>query len=41
MFTIVCGGGTTGQGAIAHDFAQGIVMHMPEVGPILRKGELV
>jgi hypothetical protein len=22
MFTIACGGGTTGQGTIAHDFAQ-------------------
>ena len=42
VFTIVRGGGTTGQaGAIAHGIAQGIVAHVPEVDPILRKGELV
>ena len=39
VFTIVRGGGTTGQaGAIAHGIAQGIVAHVPEVDPILRKG---
>jgi small subunit ribosomal protein S9 len=41
VFAIVRGGGTTGQaGAIAHGIAQGIVAHVPEVDPILRKGEL-
>jgi small subunit ribosomal protein S9 len=40
VFTIVRGGGTTGQaGAIAHGIAQGIVAHVPEVDSILRKGE--
>lgn len=39
VFAIVRGGGTTGQaGAIAHGIAQGIVAHVPEVDPILRKG---
>jgi small subunit ribosomal protein S9 len=42
VFAIVRGGGTTGQaGAIAHGIAQGVVAHVPEVDPILRKGELV
>jgi len=42
VFAIVRGGGTTGQaGAIAHGIAQGIVAHVPEVDPILHKGELV
>lgn len=42
VFAIVRGGGTTGQaGAIAHGIAQGIVAHVPEVDPILRKGELL
>jgi len=42
VFAIVRGGGTTGQaGAIAHGIAQGIVAHVPEVDPVLRKGELV
>ena len=42
VFAIVRGGGTTGQaGALAHGIAQGIVAHVPEVDPILRKGELV
>ena len=40
VFAIVRGGGTTGQaGALAHGIAQGIVAHVPEVDPILRKGE--
>jgi small subunit ribosomal protein S9 len=39
VFAIVRGGGTTGQaGALAHGIAQGIVGHVPEVDPILRKG---
>ena len=39
VFAIVRGGGTTGQaGAIAHGIAQGIVAHVHEVDPILRKG---
>ena len=39
VFAIVRGGGTTGQaGAIAHGIAQGVVAHVPEVDPILRKG---
>jgi small subunit ribosomal protein S9 len=42
VFSIVRGGGTSGQaGAVAHGIAQGIVAHVPEVDPILRKGELV
>ena len=42
VFAIVRGGGTTGQaGAIAHGIAQGIVAHVHDVDPILRKGELV
>jgi small subunit ribosomal protein S9 len=42
VFAIVRGGGTTGQaGALAHGIAQGIVAHVPEVDPILRKGEPV
>jgi small subunit ribosomal protein S9 len=40
VFAIVRGGGTTGQaGALAHGIARGIVAHVPEVDPILRKGE--
>jgi small subunit ribosomal protein S9 len=40
VFAIIRGGGTTGQaGALAHGIAQGIVAHVPEVDPILRKGE--
>jgi small subunit ribosomal protein S9 len=42
VFVIVRGGGTTGQaGAIAHGIAQGIVAHVPEVDPILRKGKML
>jgi len=42
VFAIVRGGGTTGQaGALAHGIAQGIVAHVPEVDPILRKAKLM
>lgn len=42
VFAIVRGGGTTGQaGAIAHGIAKGIVAHVPDVDPILRRGELI
>jgi len=42
VFAIVRGGGTTGQaGAIAHGIAQGIVAHVPEVDPILRRAKLM
>ncbi|KAI0302633.1 ribosomal protein S9/S16-domain-containing protein [Russula brevipes] len=42
VFSIVRGGGTSGQaGAVAHGIAQGIVAHVPEVDPILRKAKLM
>ncbi|KAF8270271.1 ribosomal protein S9/S16-domain-containing protein [Lactarius quietus] len=42
VFAIVRGGGTTGQaGALAHGIAQGVVAHVPDVDPILRKAKLM
>jgi small subunit ribosomal protein S9 len=42
VFVIVRGGGTTGQaGAIAHGIAKGIVAHVPDVDPILRRAKLM
>ncbi|KAF9263317.1 SSU ribosomal protein S9P [Marasmius fiardii PR-910] len=42
VFTIVRGGGTTGQsGAIAHGVAKGIFIHEPETGPVLKRAKLL
>ncbi|KAJ4483235.1 SSU ribosomal protein S9P [Lentinula aciculospora] len=42
VFTIVRGGGTTGQsGAIAHGIAKGIFAHEPETGTVLKRAKLL
>ncbi|KAF8829095.1 SSU ribosomal protein S9P [Lentinula edodes] len=42
VFTIVRGGGTTGQsGAVAHGIAKGIFAHEPETGAILKRAKLL
>ncbi|KAJ3830116.1 SSU ribosomal protein S9P [Lentinula raphanica] len=42
VFTIVRGGGTTGQsGAIAHGIAKGIFAHEPETGVVLKRAKLL
>ncbi|KAJ3814815.1 SSU ribosomal protein S9P [Lentinula aff. lateritia] len=42
VFTIVRGGGTTGQsGAVAHGIAKGIFAHDPETGAILKRAKLL
>ncbi|TRM69396.1 ribosomal protein S9/S16-domain-containing protein [Schizophyllum amplum] len=42
IFALVRGGGTTGQsGAIAHGVAKGLVVHEPELDPLLRRAQLL
>ncbi|KAF8894029.1 ribosomal protein S9/S16-domain-containing protein [Infundibulicybe gibba] len=42
IFTIVRGGGTTGQsGAIAHGIAKGLIAHETELEPVLRRAKLL
>ncbi|KAG6837510.1 hypothetical protein H0H93_008435 [Arthromyces matolae] len=41
VFALVRGGGTTGQsGALAHGIAKGLVIHEPNLAPVLKKGGL-
>ncbi|KAL0579170.1 37S ribosomal protein S9, mitochondrial [Marasmius crinis-equi] len=42
VFTIVRGGGTTGQsGAVAHGVAKGVFAHEPETGAVLKRAKLL
>ncbi|KAK1233178.1 37S ribosomal protein S9, mitochondrial [Marasmius sp. AFHP31] len=42
VFTLVRGGGTTGQsGAVAHGIAKGVFAHEPETGSVLKRAKLL